>query len=66
MDLSSSNLDPAWVYYPSAVLLVVLCIAAWLTSLLTLPGNWIVLAEATRSARRVPANSRIDSETSTT
>jgi len=30
-----------------------------------LPGNWIVLAEATRSARRVPANSKIDSETST-
>jgi hypothetical protein len=46
MDLSSSNLDPAWVYYPSALLLIVLCIAAWLTSLLTLPGNWIVVALA--------------------
>ena len=46
MDLSAWNLDLAWVYYPSVVLLVVLCIAAWLTTLFTLPGNWLVVALA--------------------
>jgi uncharacterized protein len=46
MDPSSWHLDPAWVYYPAALLLVVLCGAAWLTSLFTLPGNWIVVALA--------------------
>jgi len=46
MDISSWHLDPAWVYYPSALLLVLLCIAAWLTTLLTVPGNWIVVALA--------------------
>jgi uncharacterized protein YqgC (DUF456 family) len=46
MDISSWNIDPAWVYYPSAILLIALCIVAWLTSLLTLPGNWIVVALA--------------------
>jgi uncharacterized protein YqgC (DUF456 family) len=46
MDLSSWHLDPAWIYYPSALVLLVLCIGAWLTSLFTLPGNWIVVALA--------------------
>ena len=46
MDISSWHLDPAWVYYPSALLLVLLCIVAWLTTLLTVPGNWIVVALA--------------------
>ncbi len=44
MDISSWNIDPAWVYYPSALLLVVLCAAAWFTSVFTLPGNWFVVA----------------------
>jgi uncharacterized protein YqgC (DUF456 family) len=46
MDLSAWNLDLAWVYYPSVAVLVVLCVAAWLTSLFTLPGNWFVVALA--------------------
>lgn len=46
MDPSSWHLDPAWVYYPSALVLLVLCVVAWLTTLLTLPGNWIVVALA--------------------
>ena len=46
LDLSNLNVDPVWVYYPSVLLLVVLCIAAWLTSLFTLPGNWLVVALA--------------------
>src|SRR5262245_22202170 len=40
------HIDPAWVYYPSAILLLVLCVAAWLTTLLTIPGNWIVVGLA--------------------
>jgi uncharacterized protein YqgC (DUF456 family) len=46
MDISSWNIDPAWVYYPSALLLVVLCAVAWFTSVFTLPGNWMVVALA--------------------
>jgi uncharacterized protein len=46
MDIFSWHIDPAWVYYPAAVVFVLLCIAAWLTTLLTLPGNWIVVALA--------------------
>src|SRR3972149_6221194 len=42
MDIFSWHIDPVWVYYPSAVLLVLVCVAAWLTTLLTLPGNWAV------------------------
>lgn len=46
MNLSAWNLDAAWIYYPAVLLLLVLCVAAWLTSLFTLPGNWIVVALA--------------------
>jgi uncharacterized protein YqgC (DUF456 family) len=46
MDLSTWNLDPALVYYPAVLVFVALCIAAWLTSLFTLPGNWFVVALA--------------------
>jgi uncharacterized protein YqgC (DUF456 family) len=46
MDFSSWNIDPVWIYYPSAVLLVVLCMGVWLLTLLTLPGNWIVVGLA--------------------
>jgi uncharacterized protein len=46
MDVTSWHLDLAWIYYPSALVLLVLCIGAWLTSLFTLPGNWIVVALA--------------------
>lgn len=46
MDILSWHIDPAWVYYPAAALMVLLCIVAWLTTLLTLPGNWIVVGLA--------------------
>lgn len=46
MDFSSWHIDPAWVYYPAALLLVLFCAAAWLTTLVTLPGNWLVVALA--------------------
>lgn len=46
MDFSSIELDPAWVYYPSALLFVGLCVLAWFTSVFTLPGNWFVVALA--------------------
>lgn len=46
MDLTPWQLDPAWVYYPAAAVLVLLCACAWATSIFTLPGNWIVVALA--------------------
>jgi uncharacterized protein YqgC (DUF456 family) len=36
-------MDSAWVYYPSAVLLILACGAGWLATLLTLPGNWLIV-----------------------
>lgn len=45
MDISW-DFDPALTYYPAAVLLIALCIAAWATTLFTLPGNWLVVALA--------------------
>lgn len=56
MDIFSWHIDPAWVYYPSAVLLVLVCIAAWLTTLLTLPGNWAVVGLAAGFAWLFPAD----------
>jgi uncharacterized protein len=55
MDISSWNIDPVLAYYPSAVLLLLLCIAAWLTTLLTVPGNWIVVGLAAGFAWLFPA-----------
>jgi uncharacterized protein len=46
MDIASWNIDPDWIYYPAAALLVIVCVAAWLTTLFTVPGNWIVVALA--------------------
>ncbi len=43
MDVFSWQLDPAWVYYASAVVLVLLSIAAWLLTLVSLPGNWLIV-----------------------
>lgn len=51
----SWHIDPTWVYYPSAALLVVVCVAAWLLTLLTLPGNWIVVGLAAGFAWLFPA-----------
>jgi uncharacterized protein len=55
MDISAWQIDPAWIYYPSAALLLVLCVAAWLTTLLTVPGNWIVVGLAAGFAWLFPA-----------
>lgn len=46
MDISSWQIDPVWIYYFSAVLLLLLCVGSWLLTLVTLPGNWIVLGLA--------------------
>jgi uncharacterized protein YqgC (DUF456 family) len=46
MDLSAWNFDSAWAYYPSVAVFFVLCVGAWLTTLFTLPGNWLVVALA--------------------
>jgi uncharacterized protein len=35
-----------YLYYLAAIFLVLLCCAAWLTTLLTLPGNWLVVGLA--------------------
>jgi hypothetical protein len=39
-------MESAWVYYPSAVLLVLICVGAWLLTLLTAPGNWMIVGLA--------------------
>ena len=56
MDIFSWHIDPAWAYYPAAIVLVLLCVAAWLTTLLTLPGNWFVLGLAALFAWWFPAD----------
>lgn len=49
-------MDTAWVYYPSAVLLVLLCAGAWLLTLLTAPGNWMIVGLAALFAWLFPAD----------
>ena len=39
-------MDPAWTYYLWATLLLAASVVAWLLSLVTLPGNWIVVGLA--------------------
>jgi uncharacterized protein YqgC (DUF456 family) len=43
LDAWNIDIDPVWVYYPSAAVLIALCLVAWLTTLVTAPGNWIVV-----------------------
>jgi hypothetical protein len=47
-------MDAAWIYYLWAVLLVVAAGTAWLLTLFTLPGNWIVVATAALFAFLLP------------
>lgn len=48
-----------WNYYLWAVLLVIGCAAGWLLNLVTLPGNWIMVAAAALFAWLIPvANHR--------
>lgn len=44
----------AWAYYLWAVLLVLASSAAWLTTLVTLPGNWIIVGLAALFAWLIP------------
>jgi uncharacterized protein len=37
---------PAYLYYLIALLFVLACGGAWLTNLVTLPGNWLLVALA--------------------
>jgi len=47
-------MDSAWLYYLWAVLLVLACCAAWLTTLVTLPGNWFIAGFAALFAWLIP------------
>lgn len=44
-----------WIYYLWAVFLVLSGIVAWLTTLVTLPGNWIIVVFAALFSWLVPA-----------
>jgi uncharacterized protein len=44
----------AWLYYLWALLLVLACGVAWLTTLVTLPGNWIIAGFAALFAWLLP------------
>lgn len=44
-----------WIYYVSAVALLLASIVAWLTNLLGLPGNWLVVVGAVALAWSGPA-----------
>ncbi len=44
----------AWLYYLWALLLVLACGVAWLTTLLSLPGNWLIVGFAALFAWLVP------------
>jgi len=45
-----------WLYYASAVLLILLCGISWLATLLTLPGNWMIVLFAALFAWLFPAD----------
>jgi uncharacterized protein YqgC (DUF456 family) len=48
-------MDAAWIYLLWAVLLVVASCVAWLLTLFTLPGNWLIVAIAALFAWLLPA-----------
>jgi uncharacterized protein YqgC (DUF456 family) len=47
-------MDPVWIYLLWAVLLVVASGMAWLLTLFTLPGNWLIVAAAAVFAWLLP------------
>ncbi len=49
-------MDADWVYYLWALLLVLASCAAWLTTLVTLPGNWFIAGFAALFAWLIPAD----------
>ena len=48
-------MNAAWLYYLWALLLVLASCAAWLTTLVTLPGNWFIAGFAAMFAWLIPA-----------
>ena len=46
-----------WLYYVWALLLVLACGVAWLTTLVTLPGNWFIVGLVALFAYLLPAES---------
>ena len=48
-------MDPGWLYYLWALLLVIACGLAWATNLFALPGNWIIVGLAAVFAFFLPA-----------
>lgn len=44
----------SWVYYLWAIALVLACCVGWLTTLLSLPGNWIIVGLAALFAWLLP------------
>jgi hypothetical protein len=47
-------MDAAWIYFLWAVLLVAVGCAAWFLTLVTLPGNWLIVAAAAVFALLLP------------
>jgi uncharacterized protein YqgC (DUF456 family) len=47
----------AWIYYLWAVLLIFACGLAWLTTLVALPGNWLIVGCSALFAWLVPHDS---------
>jgi uncharacterized protein YqgC (DUF456 family) len=46
----------AWLYYFCALLMICGCCAAWLTTLITLPGNWFIAGFAALFAWLIPVD----------
>jgi uncharacterized protein YqgC (DUF456 family) len=44
----------AWIYYLWSLLLIFACVLAWLTTLVALPGNWLIAGCAALFAWLVP------------
>jgi uncharacterized protein YqgC (DUF456 family) len=53
-DVRIGRMMSAWLYYLAVALLLVTSTAGWLLTLLTLPGNWIVVAAAAVFAWLIP------------
>jgi hypothetical protein len=47
-------MESAWLYYLWAVILLLASCAAWLTTLVTLPGNWFIVGLAALFAWLIP------------
>lgn len=52
---TKERMNPEYVYYLWAVLLILVSVVAWLLNLVTLPGNWVMLGGAALFAWLLPA-----------